>query len=130
MALASIRLLESGLLSLHGEEEPFRVDAEALKISVEKLGEVFKVSAVNPLLGLDNRTNLLNRLWAHCQKNLKCFVVMAHLVRATFLIIVKEAVEGPLKLAIFSSHYHGIGHIWPDGEWLGHSYGDVGHHIV
>ena len=37
LAIASIRLLESGLLSLHGEDEPFRVDAEALrKLSKER----------------------------------------------------------------------------------------------
>ena len=65
LALASIRLLESGLLSLNGEDEPFRVDAEALKkLNAKKLGEAFQVSAANPLLGLDNRTSLLNRLGA------------------------------------------------------------------
>ena len=38
-----IRLLESGLLSLHGEDEPLRVDAEALrKLNVEKLWRSFK----------------------------------------------------------------------------------------
>ena len=63
LALASIRLLESGLLSLNGEDEPFRVDAEALKkLDTKKLGEAFQVSAANPLVGLDNRTRLLNRL--------------------------------------------------------------------
>ena len=31
LALASIRLVESGLLSLHGQDDPFRVDAEPLK---------------------------------------------------------------------------------------------------
>ena len=43
LAVASIRLLETGLLSLHGEDEPFRVDAEALrKLSVEKLAKFSK----------------------------------------------------------------------------------------
>ena len=74
LAIASIRLLESGLLSLHGEDEPFRVDAEALKkLSTEELGEVFQVSAVNPLLGLDNRTSLLNRLGSVLLKKPKMF---------------------------------------------------------
>lgn len=132
LAVASIRLLESGLLSLHGEDEPFRVDAEALrKLSVEKLGEVFQVSAVNPLLGLDNRTNLLNRLGSALLKKSEMFCRDGTSRPGNlFDYLSKKQVEGAVEARdILIALLHGIGHIWPDGEWLGDiPIGDVGHH--
>ena len=132
LALASIRLLESGLLSLYGEDEPFRVDAEALrKLSTEKLGEVFQVSAVNPLLGLDNRTSLLNRLGGALLKNGEMFCWDGtYRPGNLFDYLSKRQVGGAVEARdILIALLHGIGHIWPDGEWLGEiPIGDVGHH--
>ena len=68
--------------------------------------EKFSVSAVNPLLGLDNRTNLLNRLGSALLKKSGMFCRDGtSRPGELFDYLSKKQVEGQLKLAIFSSHY-------------------------
>ncbi|MDA1319772.1 MAG: DUF1688 family protein, partial [Proteobacteria bacterium] len=63
LAIASLRLFESGLLSLNGSDDPLRVDALPLKnITPEILASLFQVSETNSLVGLEERANLLNKL--------------------------------------------------------------------
>ena len=132
LALASIRLLESGLLSLNGEDEPFRVDAEALKkLNAKKLGEAFQVSAANPLLGLDNRASLLNRLGAALLEKHEMFGRDGTFRPGNlFDYLSKKKVKGTVEARdILIALLHGFGSIWPDGEWLGNiPIGDVGYH--
>nr|WP_246728404.1 URC4/urg3 family protein [Microvirga terricola] len=62
LAVASFNMFVSGLFSSH-PEDPFRVDADVLlSLRPEDLAEGFQVSADNPILGLDGRVALLNRL--------------------------------------------------------------------
>ena len=132
LALASIRLLESGLLSLYGQDDPFRVDAAKLrKLSAKKLGEAFQASAANPLLGIDNRTVLLNRLGSALLKNGEMFCRDGtYRPGNLFDYLSNRQVGGAVESRdILIALLNGIGPIWPDGEWLGEiPIGDVGHH--
>jgi hypothetical protein len=62
LAVASLRLFEVGGFS--GQHaDPLRADASKLSaLTSEKLAEGFQVSPANPLVGLDGRARLLNRL--------------------------------------------------------------------
>jgi hypothetical protein len=62
LAVASFDMFVSGLFSSR-PAEPFRVDAEALAaLSAEDLGASFQAGPENPLVGLEGRATLLNRL--------------------------------------------------------------------
>jgi hypothetical protein len=64
LALASLRMVERGAFSTQADA-PLRVDAAALAgLTAEALAEGFQVSAANPLVGLQGRVRLLNRLGA------------------------------------------------------------------
>ncbi|MGF9760800.1 URC4/urg3 family protein [Microvirga sp. 0TCS3.31] len=62
LAVASFDMFVSGAFSSK-PEDPFRVDADVLMtLTPEDLAEGFQVSADNPLVGLEGRAALLNRL--------------------------------------------------------------------
>ncbi len=62
LGVASLRWFEQGGLSAR-PEEPWRVDAAALsRLDRRSLETAFQVSAANPLVGLDGRAALMNRL--------------------------------------------------------------------
>ncbi len=62
LAVASFDMFVSGAFSSQ-PEDPFRVDADVLMtLTPEDLAEGFQVSADNPLVGLEGRAALLNRL--------------------------------------------------------------------
>ncbi|HEY8384437.1 MAG TPA: URC4/urg3 family protein [Microvirga sp.] len=62
LAVASFDMFIGGVFSAK-PEDPFRVDARALaSLSAEELASGFQVSATNPLVGLEGRATLLNRL--------------------------------------------------------------------
>lgn len=62
LAIASFAMFASGLFSTD-PFDPLRADARALAgLTAEELADGFQVSASNPLVGLDGRLGLLNRL--------------------------------------------------------------------
>jgi hypothetical protein len=62
LALASLRLFQSGRLSA-APDDPLRADATMLAtLSPEQLGEAFQAGPDNPLVGLEQRAELLQRL--------------------------------------------------------------------
>jgi hypothetical protein len=62
LGVASFHAFTAGLFS-SDPQRPLQVDAAGLKaLSDERLGEAFQVSADNPLVGLEGRTQLLRRL--------------------------------------------------------------------
>ncbi|KAJ3122536.1 hypothetical protein HK098_002762 [Nowakowskiella sp. JEL0407] len=66
LAIASLDWFLAGGFS--STENKFQVDATKLKsISASQLADAFKVSDSNPLVGVDGRTLLLNRLGAVCE---------------------------------------------------------------
>ena len=63
LALASLALFERGLLSSQ-RSRPLRADGAALRALEASLADVFQVGPDNPLLGVEGRALLLNRLGA------------------------------------------------------------------
>jgi hypothetical protein len=64
LALASLAMFANGVFSAH-KEDPLRVDAEILKrLPDESVRNGLQVSAVNPLVGVEGRADLLRRLGA------------------------------------------------------------------
>lgn len=62
LAVASFDMFIGGTFSSR-PDDPFRVDADTLAaLSVEELQDAFQVSPDNPLVGLEGRVSLLNRL--------------------------------------------------------------------
>ncbi len=62
LAVASWHAFSEGLFS-DAKDDPLRVDAAALqRLDITALKHAFQVSAENPLVGLDGRVELLNRL--------------------------------------------------------------------
>ena len=62
LALASLALFATGRMSSN-RARPWQADAAGLqRISIADIAAAFQVSPTNPLLGLDGRTALLNRL--------------------------------------------------------------------
>jgi len=73
LALASLRWFESGALSADSAE-PWRVDAAMLgRVDAVTLQRAFQSDAENPLLGLDGRAALLNRLSAALESRPELF---------------------------------------------------------
>lgn len=66
LAIASLRMFETGAFSI-AEDDPWRVDAVALTlITAADLARGFQVTAHNPLVGLEGRAALLRRLGQTC----------------------------------------------------------------
>ena len=132
LALASIRLVETGILSRHGAKDPIRADADALqKLKADDLAAVFQVSPDNPLVGLDSRTALLNSLGAALKMKPEIFgegdnCRPGHL----YDYLVNKQEGGVLRAReILIALLEGLGMIWPEGERLCDILlGDVGHH--
>ena len=62
LALASLRLFEAGLLSAEADD-PLRADAAALKaLTAAQLADALQVGPDNPLVGIEQRAGLLQRL--------------------------------------------------------------------
>jgi len=132
LALASIRLVESGMLSRYGRADPIRADAAALEtLGAENLAAAFQVSAGNPLVGVAPRAELLNRLGAALRQSPEMFSRDGE-IRPGFLYdhLAARAGENGLEAReILIALLKGVGVIWPEGEMLGDiPLGDVGQH--
>jgi len=132
LALASIRLVESGRLSRHGLDDPLRVDAMALEaISAADLAEVFQVRSGNPLVGLEERAGLLNRLGVALGRAAEMFAREGEFRPGNLFDYLATRQEGGVLKAreILIALLRGIGGIWPEGERIGDiPVGDVGRH--
>ncbi len=75
LAVASFHLFCQGFFSSN-PKQPFQADAEALQsLTREKLAQGFQVSETNPLVGLEGRVKLLQRLGEVMQKQPHIFGV-------------------------------------------------------
>ncbi len=114
LALASLRLFEWGGFSA-APSDPLRADATGLKrIDAAALGDAFQVSARNPLLGLEGRAALLNRLGAQCEARPDLFA-RAGTPRPGGLydVLRARAVGGALPAPlILDALLEGLGPIW------------------
>lgn len=132
LALASIRLLESGRLSRYGREDPIRADASVLEsVTPERLAKMLQVGAGNPLVGMRQRSKLLNRLGSVARQSPEMFgrdgdFRPGHL----YDYLTTLAKENCLPAReILIALLRGLGPIWPEGETIEDiSVGDVGRH--
>ena len=132
LALASLRLFQSGFLSKHGNDDPCRVDAERL-VSIEphELAKFFQVHEKNVLLGVDSRVSLLNRLGTAISEANNIFYRDGEVRPGNlFDYVVNVSAGGEVKARnILTALLIGLGSMWPDGEWIGSvPIGDVGRH--
>jgi hypothetical protein len=129
LALASLELFERGLLSQH-RSRPLRADGAALRaLEPAALAETFQASADNPLLGLEGRTLLLNRLGAAIELDPERFGAPARLGNL-YDHLKGQATGGRLPArTILITLLESLASIWPGRlELGGHNLGDVGRH--
>jgi hypothetical protein len=129
LALASLELFERGLLS-HHRSRPFRADGTALcALEPTALAEAFQVSADNPLLGLEGRTLLLNRLGAAIELDPERFGAPARLGNL-YDHLKGQAEDARLPArTILVTLLESLASIWPGRlELGGHNLGDVWRH--
>ena len=132
LAIASLRLFESGVLSQGGLDDPLRVDAAALQaLTPEILAIEFQVSPSNQLLGLEDRAMLLNRLGESLVKQRHIFEADgAFRPGNLFDYLSRSQPTGVLEARdILIAILEGMGEIWPDGSWIENiPIGDAGYH--
>lgn len=132
LALASLRLFESGGLSARGAAEPLRVDAERLAgLHDEQLADAMQVRADNPLVGVAQRAELLRRLGRTLDARRDVFD-MHEDVRPGHLYdyLMARRVAGSLPAReILVALLLTLGDIWPRGRQVGDvRVGDIARH--
>jgi hypothetical protein len=121
LAVASLRLFESGALSVD-PTEPLRVDAFKLeRLDAGILAQAFQVSPENPLIGLEDRAALLRRLGQALAANEKLFVRGATPRPGELFGALADGARGGAVEArdILIALLEGLGPIWPGRERLG-----------
>ena len=121
LAIASLRMFEAGAFS-SAVESPLRVDADALAgLTAEDLAAGFQVSEANPLVGLEGRAALLQRLGRQCLARADLFG-LADGPRPGGLadVLLDRAVNRCLPApAILGLLLEALGPIWQDRLTLG-----------
>lgn len=121
LAVASFDMFVSGAFSSR-PEDPFRVDADVLMaLTPEDLAGGFQVSADNPLVGLDGRAALLNRLGRVVATNPDIFGQVddprpGGLVDVLAATAEDDAIRATAILEALLTH---LGPIWPGRITLG-----------
>jgi Protein of unknown function (DUF1688) len=129
LGVASLRMFESGVLSADAAR-PLRCDASALQdITPQRLAEAFQVTADNPLVGLEGRTNLLRRLGEVIAATPAVFGTPARLGNLYDYLLGKSH-DGVLKAAVvLETLLYALGPVWPGRVELdGVSLGDCWRH--
>jgi hypothetical protein len=123
LALASLRLFEAGWLSAD-PGDPLRADAAALAaLEPAVLGAAYQVTAANPLVGLEGRVALLNRLGAQARARPDLFARRdAARPGGLFDVLAEQARAGGGRLpaaAILDLLLEALGPIWEGRLSLG-----------
>jgi hypothetical protein len=126
LALASLHLFEWGGFSTE-PSDPLRADSAGLKrIDASALGDAFQVSPQNPLLGLEGRAALLNRLGAQTEARPDLFARADKPRPGGLYDVLKARAENGVLRAplILEALLEGLGPIWQnrpslDGVALG-----------
>ncbi|MGH6897332.1 MAG: DUF1688 family protein [Geminicoccaceae bacterium] len=129
LALASLELFERGVLSKH-RSRPLRTDAAALRaLDAAAMAQAFQVGADNPLLGLDGRVRLLNRLGAAMDLDPERFGRPARLGHL-YDHLRAQTQDGRLPARVLLiTLLESLAPIWPGRiELGGHNLGDVARH--
>lgn len=129
LAVASFDAFARGLFSARADA-PLRADGKALAaIDARALGEAFQVKGDNPLLGLDGRVTLLERLGAVIANDPERFGQAAR-IGNLFDHLAARAEDGRLPARVLlTTLLDALGPIWPGRIELGGvNLGDVGRH--
>ena len=132
LALASLRIFETGMLSSHGSEKPLRVDAGALEnLDHDAFAKALQASTKNPLIGLKQRVKLLGNLGEALRRHPNVFgkgidARPGHL----FDYLKAKAKHNKIPAReILLALLKFLGEIWPNGKWIGSTcFGDIGYH--
>ncbi|WP_119420610.1 URC4/urg3 family protein [Desertibaculum subflavum] len=130
LALASLELFRRGTLS-DQEDDPYRSDAATLsQLATADVGSAFQVSDSNPLVGLEDRVDLLRRLGASLIANPTLFGVLEPRPGRLADAALAASREGRIAAAtLFWMVMQMLGPVWPRRVALrGISLGDVGRH--
>ncbi len=129
LAVASLRMFYQGAFSSN-PEQPLQADAKGLQgITIEKLAQGFQVSSENPLVGLEGRVKLLQRLGEILTQNPLFFgdenPRPGNLVDYLLPNKLSTFTQLPASL-VLSAVLEGIGEIWPGRVTItGVNLGDV-----
>jgi len=121
LAVASFDMFVGGAFSSR-PEDPFRVDADVLMaLTPEDLAEGFQVSADNPLVGLEGRAALLNRLGRVVATNPDIFGQVDDPRPGGLVDVIVATAEGDTIRAtsILEALLTHLGPIWPGRITLG-----------
>jgi hypothetical protein len=121
LAIASFDMFVQGAFSLY-PDAPLRADADALKaMTAERLARGFQVSAENPLVGLDGRVALLQRLGERVAQASDIFGREdTPRPGGLFDLLVARARGGPVAAPdILAQVLEHLGPIWPSRLELG-----------
>jgi hypothetical protein len=121
LALASLRWFESGGLA-NDSRDPFRVDAAALRrVDSQAIRSAFQSHEANPLLGLEGRATLLNRLGAVMESRPDLFATSdSPRPGGLFDVMRARASNGRLAAAtILETLLEALGPIWQGRPSLG-----------
>jgi hypothetical protein len=130
LAIASFHSFTAGLFSSE-PDQPWRADAQGLmNLTPDGLGQAFQVSNNNPLLGLEGRVSLLQKLGHTLQQQPAFFG--ADLPRPGYLVDywLTQATDNRISATtILQTILLGLGPIWPGRvELAGVNLGDVWPH--
>lgn len=138
LAVASFYLFQQGTLSSQ-PDCPWQADAIGLQqFTAANLAHNFQVQADNPLVGLDGRASLLQRLGQTLQRHPQLFGSdeeasgASRPPRPGYLVnyLLHQAADGRLSAnAVLQAILLGLGEIWPGRVTIGHTnLGDVWPH--
>jgi Protein of unknown function (DUF1688) len=137
LAVASFRMFCQGLFSSN-PEQPLQADAKGLQgITIEKLAQGFQVSPENPLVGLEGRVKLLQRLGEILTQNPIFFgaensrpgnlvdYLLQNKISTCTHLPTRPSTHLPASL-VLTAVLEGIGEIWPGRKTItGVNLGDV-----
>ena len=120
LAVASFDLFLSGALSVRADD-PYRVDAEALAaLTADDLAAAFQAGPDNPLVGLEGRAALLNRLGRTLAAGPEAFGATEPRPGGLFDLLAAQAGGGTLPAPrILQALLDHLGPIWPGRIRLG-----------
>ncbi len=129
LAVASFHAFMAGRFS-SDPGDPYRVDAPALRrIGAKDLAEIFQVSGTNPLIGLDGRVALLQRLGQALADQPDTFNSLARPGYLFDALTRHRAVHHLRAERILQALLDAFSPIWPSGSSLhGEPLGDVWRH--
>ncbi|KAI9316610.1 hypothetical protein BX666DRAFT_2019233 [Dichotomocladium elegans] len=118
LALASVDMFLAGYFSSSPSSDPDHVDAKGLSnVTVERMTEGFQVTAANPMVGLEGRSALLNRLGAVLETQTSYFPSpnpsSARPGNLIDYLLANKASDGSIHIDTLWKAVMSLGGIWP-----------------